>query len=149
MVRSIGVDQVIDYTQVDFTQSGQRYDLILDSVGNHSLSACRRAISPKGTYVMVGAPFGRWIKPLPRLLKAFIVSRFVSQNLIFFVASINKEDLVILKELMEAGKVTPVIDRCYSLSEVPQAIRYLEEGHARGKVVITLEHDDKTQQRAR
>jgi len=144
MVRSIGADQVIDYTQEDFTQSGQRYDLILDSVGNHSLSACRRVLSPKGTYVMVGAPSGRWIKPLPRLLKVLLLSRFVSQNLIFFVASINKDDLVVLKELMEAGKVTPVIDRRYKLSEVPEAIRYLEEGHVRGKVAITLEHNSKT-----
>jgi len=144
MVRSIGADRVIDYTQEDFTRNGQRYDLIFDSVGNHSLFACRRVMSPKGTYVMVGGPNdGRWIGPLARALKASLLSRFVSQNLVFFVASINKEDLVVLKELIEAEKVKPVIDRRYSLREVPEAIRYLEEGHARGKVVITVEHNSK------
>lgn len=93
----------------------------------------------RGIYVVVGGPAGRWIGPLAPFLKALLLSPFVSQNLVSLTASINKEDLVALKELMEAKKVTPVIDRCYTLSEVPQAIRYLEEGHARGKVVITLE----------
>jgi len=144
MVRSLGADRVIDYTQEDFTQSGQRYDLIFDSVGNRSLSACRRVMSPRGIYVVVGGPDGRWIGPLARSLKALLLSRFVSQNLVMFLASTNKEDLVVLKELIEAKKVTPVIDRCYTLSEVPEAIRYLEEGHARGKVVITFEHDNNT-----
>jgi NADPH:quinone reductase-like Zn-dependent oxidoreductase len=142
MVRSLGADQVIDYTQEDFTKSGQRYDLIFDCVGNHSLSACRRVLNPKGVYIMVGAPNGgRWaIGVLVRMIKALVLSRFVSQNLIMVLARPNKEDLTIVRGLMEAGKVTPVIDRCYRLSEVPEAIRYLEEGHARGKVIITLEH---------
>ncbi len=139
MVRSLGADQVIDYIQEDFTKSGQRYDLILDCVGNHSLLACRRALNPKGIYIMVGAPSGRWIAPLDRLIKALVLSRFVSQKLVMFLAKLNKEDLTIMRELMAAGKVTPVIDRRYRLNEVPAAIRYLEEGHARGKVVITFE----------
>ena len=140
MVRSIGADQVIDYTQEDFTKSGQRYDLILDCVGNHSLSACRRVLNPKGIYIGVGGPSGRWmIGLLARAIKALVLSRFVSQKLVMFLARRSKEDLTIMRELMETGKVTPVIDRRYRLSEVSEAIRYLEEGHARGKVVITLE----------
>ncbi len=127
---------MIDYTQEDFTRKGQRYDLMFDCVGNHSLSAYRRVLNPKGIHVVVGAPPGG-------LLKALVLSRLMSQKLVLFLASINKQDLVVLKELMEAKKVTPVIDRCYTLSEVPEAIRYLAEGHARGKVVITLEHNSK------
>jgi NADPH:quinone reductase-like Zn-dependent oxidoreductase len=138
MVRSIGADHVIDYTQEDFTRRGQRYDLIFDCVGNHSLSAYRRIMSPRGTYILVGGTGGRWIGPLAHGLKAVLMSRFVSQSLVMFLASVNKKDLVALKELAEARKVTPVIDRTYPLSEVPEAIRYLEEGHARGKVVIAL-----------
>ncbi len=145
MVRSIGADHVIDYTQEDFTQSGQRYDLIFDTVGNHSLSDNRRVLGSKGTLVMVGAaPKGNWLGPLLPLLKALVMSRFVSQTLASFLATRSKEDLIIMQELLEAGKVTPVIDRTYPLSEVPEAIRYLEEGHARGKVVITFEHNNKT-----
>jgi NADPH:quinone reductase-like Zn-dependent oxidoreductase len=144
MVRSIGADRVIDYTQEDFTKSVQRYDLILDCVGNQSLSACRRVLSPKGIYIMVGGPGGRWIGPLPRLIKALVLSRFVSQNLVMVLAKGSKEDLTIMRELIETGKVAPVIDRSYRLSQVPQAIRYLEEGHARGKVAITLDDHDTT-----
>lgn len=139
MVCSIGADRAIDYTQEDFTKIGQRYDLFLDCVGNHSLSACRRILNPQGVYVMVGGKNGRWIDPLPRLVRALVLSRFVSQSLVMCFANWSKEDLTLLRDLMEAGKVTPVIDRSYRLSEAPQAIRYLEEGHARGKVVITLE----------
>ncbi len=139
MVRSIGADQVIDYTEQDLAKSGQRYDLFFDCVGNHSLSACRRVLNPKGTYIAVGGPSGRWmIGPLARLITALVLSRFVSQKCVPFLARPNKEDLAIMHDLMEAGKVTPVIDKCYRLSEVPEAIRYLEEGHARGKVVITV-----------
>ncbi len=138
MVRSIGADRVIDYTQEDFTKSGQRYDLFFDCVGNHSLSACRRVLNPKGIYIVVGGPGGRWLGPLARMLKTLVLSRFVSQNLVMFLAKASKEDLTVMHELMKAGKVTPVIDKRYKLSEVPEAIRYLEEGHARGKVVITL-----------
>ena len=141
MVRSLGADHVIDYTQEDFTKSGQRYDLIFDCVGNHSLSACRRVLDPKGIYIMVGGAGGRWMGPLPRSIKALLLSRFVSQNLFMFLAKSRKEDLTMMHELLEAGKVTPVIDKCYKLSEVPEAIRYLEEGHARGKVIIALEHN--------
>ena len=138
MVRSIGADQVIDYTQQDFTKLGQRYDIIFDCVGNHSLSACRRVLNPNGICVLVGAPHKVWIV-LIRALKALVLSRFVSQNFVIFIARRSKEDLTIMRELMKVGKVTPVIDKRYRLSEVPEAIRYLAEGHARGKVVITLE----------
>jgi len=145
LVRSIGADHVIDYTRDDFTRSAHRYDLIFDCVGNRPLSACRRVIPAKGTFVAVGVrPGGRWIGPLPFLLKVLVSSWFVSQNVVFFVASIKQDDLIVLKELIEAKKVTPVIDRRYPLGEVPEAIRYLKEGHARGKVVITIGHINKT-----
>ena len=140
MVRSLGADRVIDYTREDFTKGTQRYDVILDCIGNHSFSGCRRVLNPKGTCVMVGGPNeGQWIGPLAGVLKRLVLSRFASQKFAMFLTRPNKEDLTILRELLEAGKVTPVIDRRYSLNEVPEAIRYLEEGHARGKVVITLE----------
>lgn len=144
MVRSIGADQVIDYAREDFTKGAQRYDLIFDLVGNRPLSACRRVLSPEGAYVVAGGPDGRWLGPLRPMLKAPLLSPFVSQKLVMCMSKVSKEDLTTLRELMEAGKVVPVIDRRYSLSEVPEAVRYLEEGHARGKVVITLEHDDDT-----
>jgi NADPH:quinone reductase-like Zn-dependent oxidoreductase len=138
VVRSIGADRVIDYTQQDFTQGTQRYDLIFDVAATHSLSEYRRVLNPNGACVLAGGA----TKVRDILTSAFevlVLSRFVSQNFVMFVAKLNKEDLTILRELMEAGKVTPVIDRRYRLSEVPEAIRYLEEGHARGKVVITLD----------
>jgi NADPH:quinone reductase-like Zn-dependent oxidoreductase len=138
MVRSIGGDRVIDYTREDFTQKGQRYDLILDCVGNHSLSAYRSVLNPNGTCVIAGAPKELW-PILARALVAPVLSRCVSQKFVVFIAKVRKEDLNILGDLVATGKVTPVIDRRYSLSEGPAAIRYLEEGHARGKVVITLE----------
>jgi len=145
MVRSIGADHVIDYTQEDFTKSGQRYHLFFDGVGNHSLSACRRVLNPKGIYVPFGGSADRWMTgPLARAIATLVWSPFVSQKLVgFFLARPSKEDLTIMQELMKAGKVTPVIDKRYRLSEGPQAIRYLEEGHARGKVIITLEHNSK------
>jgi NADPH:quinone reductase-like Zn-dependent oxidoreductase len=144
MVRSIGADHVIDYTKEDFTQSEQRYDFILDNVANHSLSDLRRALTPRGTLVPNnGTTGGRWIGPVGRLVMAFVISPFVSQRLRPFVSEGKNEDLVTLKELIEAGKVTPVIDRTYPLSAVPEAIGYVGEGHARGKVVITVEHEDK------
>ena len=140
MVRSIGSDHVIDYNQEDFTKRGQRYDLIFDCVGNHSLSACRRVLNPKGICIMVGEQSGRgMIGILARLIAALVLSRFVSQKLVTFLARPKKEDLTIMQDLMKAGKVKPVIDKRYSLSEVPEAIRYLEERHARGKVVITVD----------
>ncbi len=139
MVRSIGANQVIDYTREDFTKSGLRYDIILDAVGNHSLSACRRVLYPKGTLIMAGAVASRWmIGALTRGIRASVVSRFASQKMVGILAKSNKEDLTTLHDLMTDGKVTPVIDRRYGLSEVSDAIRYLEAGHAQGKVVITL-----------
>jgi NADPH:quinone reductase-like Zn-dependent oxidoreductase len=139
MVRSIGADHVVDYTQEDFARSGRRYDLMLDIVGGHSLSDCRRVLTSKGTYIFVGSTDdGRWLGPLAFVLRAVVLSRFVSQKMLFFVANCNADDLVFAKELIEAGKLTPVIDRTYPLAEVPEAIRYLEEGHARGKIVITV-----------
>jgi NADPH:quinone reductase-like Zn-dependent oxidoreductase len=145
MVRSIGADHVVDYAQEDFTKSSQRYDLLFDAVGNHSLLACRRVLNPKGVLIMAGGEGGRWmIRALARAITALVLSRFVSQNLVGLLARARKEDLTIMRELMEAGKVKPVIDKRYRLNEVPEAIRYLEEGHARGKVVITLEYNNRT-----
>ncbi len=138
LVQSLGADHVIDYTQQDFTRARRQYDLIFDAVGNRSLRGLRRVLRPTGTLVPVGAQKGRWIRPLAPLLKAAVMSRFVRQRLAPLIAQHNKDDLLTLKELIEAGKVKPVIDRTYPLSEVPEAIGYLEAGHARGKVVITV-----------
>jgi NADPH:quinone reductase-like Zn-dependent oxidoreductase len=139
LVRSLGADHVVDYTREDFTKSGQAYDLILQLAGTASPSNCRRALTPTGTLLLSsGDSNGRWIGPMNRILGAMVVSPFVSQRLTSFEAKQSGEDLRVLKELIEAGTVTPVIDRMYSLSDVPEAIRYLEKGHARGKVVITV-----------
>src|SRR5215210_5508778 len=139
MVRSIGADHVIDYTQEDFAERDQRYDVILDIGGNSSLSRLRRPLTPKGTLVIVGGEGGgRWLGGTDRQIRAMMLSPFVGQKLGTFVSTQNHEDLLVLKELIESGKVTPVIDRTYPLAEVPEAMRYLEEGHARGKVVITV-----------
>jgi len=139
MVRSIGAEHVIDYTRDDFADGEQRYDLILDIGGNSSLSRLRRALTPKGTLVLVGGEGGgRWLGGLDRQLRALLLSPFVSQKLTLQVPAENYEDMLVLKELIEAGKVSPVIDRTFPLSEVPKAIRYVEEGHARGKAVITI-----------
>jgi NADPH:quinone reductase-like Zn-dependent oxidoreductase len=139
MVRSIGAHHVIDYTREDFAEGDQRYDLILDIGGNSSLSRLRRALNPRGTLVIVGGEGGgRWFGGIDRQLRAMMLSPFVVQKLGTFVSSENHEDMIALKELIEAGKVTPVIDRTYPLSEVPEAIRYLQGGHARGKIVITV-----------
>ena len=139
MVRSIGADHVIDYTAEDYTRSGQRYDLIIDNVGNHSLLANRRVLNPEGIFVMVGGAKGDWLGPLTGPVQAVLLSPFVGQEFVTILAQMNGEDLALLGDLMQAGKVTPVIDRGYSLSEVPAAIRYSEEGHARGKIVINLD----------
>ena len=139
LVRSIGADEVIDYTRDDFAETGQRHDLILDTAGNRSLSHLRRALAPRGTLVIVGAEGGgRWFGGIDRQLRAHMLSPFVSQKLGTFISKENSEDLVALKELVEAGKVTPVIDTTYPLSKVPEAILHLEEGHARGKVAVTV-----------
>jgi NADPH:quinone reductase-like Zn-dependent oxidoreductase len=142
MVRSIGADHVIDYTREDFTSTGQRYDVVLDNVGNRSLAECRRVLGPTGKYVLIGGGGPndhRWIVPLGRVLGAYLLSFFVRQDLSMFLSQMNQRDLAVLRDLVQAGKVTPVIDRRYTLGEVPDAIRYLETGRARGKVVITLE----------
>jgi NADPH:quinone reductase-like Zn-dependent oxidoreductase len=145
MVRSIGADHVIDYTRQDFTESGKRYDLIFDCFVNHSLSACRRALNPQGIYLIVGAPPKRWmVDILAPVIKALVMSPFVSQKFVVYIARSSREDLTTMSELMASGKVKPVIDKRYKLSEVPDAIQYLEQRHARGKVIITLAYNNKT-----
>lgn len=139
LVQSIGADKVIDYTREDYTQGSESYDVIVDMVGNQSLSANRRVLGPKGIYVMVGGPKGRWLAPIDRVAHMFVYSWFVDQKMGMMLAKITREDLTVLGELMETDKVTPVIDRRYTLNQLPEAVRYLEEGHARGKVVISVE----------
>lgn len=139
LVRSIGADQVIDYTQEDFTTRGQRYDLVFDGVGNHSLSALRHVLQPQGRLVMVGDQSGRGLLGLSaRLIAALVMSRLVSQQLGTFLARPSQEDLLILHDLLATGKVTPVIEKRYRLSEVSEALRALEAGHTQGKIVMTL-----------
>jgi NADPH:quinone reductase-like Zn-dependent oxidoreductase len=135
--RSIGADHVIDYTLEDFTASAQRYDLILGANAHHSIFDYKRALSPAGIFVMVGGGMGRILQAV--LLMPFL-SRLGKKKMRFFIAKVNTKDLVFLKDLLETGRIAPVIDRCYPLSEVGEAIRYREEGHAQGKVVITVEH---------
>ncbi len=140
MVRSIGADEVIDYTREDFTERGERYDLILDIAGTSPFARLRRALTPKGTIVLVGGEGGgRLFGVVPRLLRAMILSPFVGHELRPFVSSENHEDMLVLGELAGAGKVTPTVDRTFPLAEVPEAMRYLEAGRARGKVLISLE----------
>jgi NADPH:quinone reductase-like Zn-dependent oxidoreductase len=139
LVRSIGADHVIDYTREDFADGGQRYDLILDIGGNRSLTHLRRALTRQGTLVLVGGEGGgRWIGGMDRQLRALAISPFVGQRLRMLIAREHYEELQVLTELIEAGKITPVVDRTYTLSEAADAIRYLDEGRARGKVVITI-----------
>jgi NADPH:quinone reductase-like Zn-dependent oxidoreductase len=139
LVRSLGADHVIDYTREEFAEGEQRYDVIIDTGGHSSLSELRRALTPKGTVVIVGSEtYGRWLGGFDRSIRAMLLSRFVSQKLVAFVNSENHEDLIVLKELIEADKVTPVIDRTYPLSQAPKAVHYLKEGHARGKIAITV-----------
>ncbi len=142
MVRSLGAAHVIDYTKEDFAQSAQRYDLFLDNVPNHSLSDCRRILNPQGKYVMIGGGGpndGPWVGPFGRVIAMLVSSPFVKQGMGMMLAEFNKKDLTILGDFVQSGKMTPVIDRRYKLSEVPDALRYLEKGHARGKVIITVE----------
>jgi NADPH:quinone reductase-like Zn-dependent oxidoreductase len=140
LVRSLGAaDHVIDYTREDFAAGPRRYEMILDIGGHASLARLRRALNPRGTLVIAGGETGgRWLGGYDRQLRALLLSRFVTQTLTTFISSENQADLLVLKQLIEAGKVTPVIDRTYALSEAPQAIRYVQQGHARGKVVITV-----------
>ncbi|HJX82141.1 MAG TPA: NAD(P)-dependent alcohol dehydrogenase, partial [Candidatus Udaeobacter sp.] len=143
LVRSIGADHVIDYTKEDFTKTDQRYDLIFDLVGNHSFSERRRILNPNGICVMAGLGGAGWHEGFAtRLLgelNGYLRSRFVSQKFIAYIAQFNKADMSILADLMQTGKITPVIDRTFRFSETADALRYLETGHARGKVVINLE----------
>ncbi len=140
MVTSIGADHVIDYTKEDFTKGSARYDLIIDNVGNHTLSELRHVLTPKGTLVSVGGPSDNpWLGPLATSIDAYFVAPFVSQKLMFMLAQTSQGDLNVLRDLMQAGKLTPVIDRRYKLAETAQAISYLEQGHARGKVIIAVD----------
>jgi 2-desacetyl-2-hydroxyethyl bacteriochlorophyllide A dehydrogenase len=138
MVRSIGADHVIDYTQESITQSGQRYDVILDTAGNRSLSELRGALSTEGTLVIVGGSGGRWLMGSGRSLKAVVVSPFVSQDLRSFISSTNNDDLVALKGLIEDGKVTPVVDRTFPLEATAEALSYVGQRHTQGKTVVTV-----------
>jgi NADPH:quinone reductase-like Zn-dependent oxidoreductase len=143
LVRSIGADHVIDYTKEDFTKGHQRYDLIFDLVGNHSFSDRRRVLNPKGICVMAGVGGAGWHDGMGmRLfgeLNAYVRSRFVSEKFIAYIAAFNKEDVTVLAGLLQSGKVTPVIDKTYKLDQTADALRYLEQGHARGKVVVKIE----------
>jgi NADPH:quinone reductase-like Zn-dependent oxidoreductase len=143
MLSSIGVDRVVDYTREDFIRSGERYDLVVDMAGNHPWSAFRGALTPEGTYVLIGYDqYGssghRWFGSLGRFFKLMVMSPFVSYLHPFRGAKDPGDRLVVLKELIEARKITPVIDTTFLLNEVPEAIRYLESGQARGKIVITV-----------
>ena len=142
LVRSLGADHVIDYTKDDFTKTDQPYDVLIDNVGNRSLSECRRALKPKGILVLVGGGGANeqgLIGPIAKPIKAMLLSPFVSQKVGMILAQLNHDDLAFLADLMQSGKVKSVIDRTYKLSDVPEAIKYVEQGHARGKVVITAD----------
>lgn len=139
LVRSIGADHVIDYTKETFTERPERYDVILDNVGNHPLPALRRTLVPGGTYVMIGGPKGKWLDPLPRVAATVVRSWFGREEMRFFIAQVTTPDLMFLHDLMVAGRLTPVIDRTYPFAKLPDAMRYLETGRARGKVVVTVE----------
>jgi len=139
LVRSLGADHVIDYTKDNFTEMSERYDLILDNVGNHSVLDTRRALEPNGSLVLVSGPkHDPWLGPLSRIIELMAVSPFVSQEMTFFIARLNPADLEVLAELVRDGKVTPAIDRQYSFDEVAAATAYVGKGHARAKVVVTL-----------
>ncbi|HEY2138759.1 MAG TPA: NAD(P)-dependent alcohol dehydrogenase, partial [Chthoniobacterales bacterium] len=147
MVRSIGADRVIDYTKEDFTEGAQRYDLIVDNVGNHSLLECRRVLTANGKIIIIGGGGindGRWTGPLIAFMKGLMLKPFVTQEMGMMLAEMNHKDLTILGDLMQSGKVKPVIDRTYPFNQLPEALRYLEGGHARGKVVITVGNNTET-----
>ena len=147
LVRSLGADQVIDYTKEDFTKSSERYDMILDNVGTQPLSGFRQVLKPKGIYVMIGAggpDEGGLIGPMGRLIQASLMSPFISQKMGMMMAKVSQSDLKALADLMQAGKVTPIIDRTYPLSEVREAMRYLETGRVRGKVIVAIAQEGHT-----
>ncbi|HYI45894.1 MAG TPA: NAD(P)-dependent alcohol dehydrogenase [Actinomycetota bacterium] len=146
LVRSLGADHVIDYTREDFADKEHYYDVILDTGGHSSLSHLRRALAPKGTVVIVGAETdGKWFGGFDRSIRAMVLSLFVSQKLVAFVNSENAEDLIVIKGFIESSKVTPTVDRTFSLGEAPKAISYLVDGHARGKVSITVDQEEGTE----
>jgi NADPH:quinone reductase-like Zn-dependent oxidoreductase len=137
MVRSIGADDVIDYTQQDFTRSGRQWDLVFDCIGNHKFSESRRVLTPKGTLIIIGGPADqRLTDMLSGILGMLLLKLVISQRMLFFMAKAKPEDLTTIAELMASGKVKPVIDRTYPLSQAPDAFRYLQQGHARGKVLL-------------
>jgi NADPH:quinone reductase-like Zn-dependent oxidoreductase len=142
LVRSLGADEVVDYKTQDFTTGDQRYDVVIDNVGNRSLADIRRVLEPDGRYVLIGGggpDDGKWIGPFVKPIQALVMAPFVSQKMGMFIAQLNPQDLAVLAGLMESGKVTPVIDRRYPLSATAAAISYLETGRARGKVIVTVE----------
>jgi NADPH:quinone reductase-like Zn-dependent oxidoreductase len=139
MVGSLGADRVIDYTREDFTRTDRRYDLLLDVAGSRPWSACRRVLTPRATLVMVGAPKGsRLLGPLGHIVKVRLASLRASQRVVFFISKARRQDLLVLRELLEAGSLTPVVERTYALGEAAEALRYLGEGHARGKLAIVI-----------
>lgn len=138
LVRSLGADHVVDYTREDFTESGRRYDLIVDNAGTAGLRAVRRVLRPAGTYVLVSGPKHRFLGPMRNLIAALVYSRFVSQRMVGMLAQANRDDLVLLADLIAAGKVAPVVESCYPLAEGAAAISHLGTGHARGKTVLTI-----------
>jgi NADPH:quinone reductase-like Zn-dependent oxidoreductase len=139
MVGSLGADRVVDYTREDFTRTDRRYDLLLDLAGNRPWSACRRVLTPRGVLVLVGAPKGsRLLGPVDHILKVRLASLRASQKVVFFISKALQRDLEALRELLAAGRVTPVVERTYALPDAAQAFRHLGEGHAQGKLVITV-----------
>jgi NADPH:quinone reductase-like Zn-dependent oxidoreductase len=139
MAQSLGADHVVDYTHEDFTRSDERYDLMLDIAGNRSWSACRRVLKPQATVVLVGGPkTNRMFGPLGHVIRLRLAGLLRRRKVVFFIAKFNKVDMVVLRELLEAGKVAPVVERTYELSKIADALRYIGEGHARGKIVITV-----------
>jgi NADPH:quinone reductase-like Zn-dependent oxidoreductase len=141
LVRSIGADEVIDYTTADFTRRDERYDLIVDIAGSRSVTACRRALTRGGTLVVVGGQPGRWVQPAGHAFSTLLVAPFVSQRMVMsqmVISAANKPDLILLTGLIEDGKITPVVDRRYTFDDIQVAVRYQEEGHATGKVVVAV-----------
>ena len=138
LVRSLGADEVIDYKQTDYTQSGRQWDVIVDNVGNHSILANRSVLADDGRYVIVGAPGGDWLGPLLRPLLAMLIDPFVGQELVMLMAQQSAEDLEALASLAESGQLRATIDRRYGLEEIADALRYSETGRARGKIIIEV-----------